>query len=68
MSRRDDHVSMQQMLEHAREAVEMAKNKTRNDLDMDRMLELALTRLVEIVGEAANRVSKEIQQRYSQIP
>lgn len=68
MSRHEDRVSMQQMLDHAREAVEMAKNKTRNELEVDRMLELALTKLVEIVGVAANRVSKETQQRHSQIP
>jgi uncharacterized protein with HEPN domain len=43
------------MLDHAREAVAMAAGKTRDDLDTDRKLNLALVRLLEIVGEAANR-------------
>ncbi|HEX5136325.1 MAG TPA: hypothetical protein VFY93_05085 [Planctomycetota bacterium] len=33
-------------------------DRTRADLDSDRTLTLALTRLVEILGEAANRVSE----------
>jgi len=41
------------MLDHAREAVEMARDRRQGDLDADRQLELSLTRLVEIVGEAA---------------
>lgn len=65
MSRHDDTVSMRHMLDHAREAVEMAQGRKRSDLDTDRMLQLALTRLVEIVGEAATRVSKERRQRQS---
>ncbi len=32
------------------------------------MLELALTHLLEIIGEAAARISEETQSRYPQIP
>jgi uncharacterized protein with HEPN domain len=32
------------------------------------MLELALTRLLEIIGEAANRVSEDMQQQHPEIP
>lgn len=39
-----------------------------NDLDTDRMLSLALVRLVEIIGEAGNRVSETCQAKYSKIP
>jgi len=41
------------MLDHAREAVERARGKTRADLDSNRQLNLALVRLLEIIGEAA---------------
>jgi len=58
---------MRHMLDHAREAVAMVHGRTRRDLDTDRMLQLAITRLVEIIGEAAGRVSKEGQQRYTDI-
>jgi uncharacterized protein with HEPN domain len=44
------------MLEHAKEAVDMVRGKTRLDLDRDRQLNLALVRLLEIVGEAASRI------------
>ena len=42
--------------------------KSRSDLDSDRILNLALTRLIEIIGEAANRVPLEIQIQYPDIP
>ena len=39
-----------------------------SNLESDHILALALTRLLEIVGEAANRVSQETQKQYPQIP
>ena len=57
MSRRDDTVPLRQMLDHAREVAAMVGGRTRRDLDTDRMFQLALTRLIEIIGEAANRVT-----------
>jgi len=55
------------MLDHALEAVDMTKGKTRADLDKDRQLNLALVRLLEIIGEAAARIPKEEQVRYTDI-
>jgi uncharacterized protein with HEPN domain len=68
MSQRSDEVCLRHMLDHAREAVAMASDKVREDLDSNRMLELSLIRLIEIVGEAANRVNPEFQQSHSDIP
>jgi uncharacterized protein with HEPN domain len=56
------------MLDHAVEAVEMARGRTRQDLDTDRQLNLSLVRLLEIIGEAARRVSEITQQQCSGIP
>jgi uncharacterized protein with HEPN domain len=56
------------MLDHAREAVEMIQGRTREDVDRDRQLNLSLVRLLEIIGEAAARVSLSQQQRLSSIP
>ncbi len=50
------------------EAIEMASDRTRADLDSDRMLELSLPRLVEIVGEAAARISDETREAHAGIP
>ena len=57
MTEHDDRLPMHQMLEHAREAVEMIRGRTRTDLQTNRMLQLALVHLVQTVGEAATRVS-----------
>ncbi len=46
----------------------MARGKTRAQLDSDRQLNLALTRLLEIIGEAAARTPQEERSRYPAIP
>ncbi len=67
MSQHNTRVSLRHMLNHAIEAVSMAKGKTRADLDKDRQLNLALVRLLEIIGEAAARIQKEDQVHYPDI-
>ena len=49
-------------------APEILGDLTREDLDGERVKQLALTRLVEIVGEAANRVSLARRERHPEIP
>lgn len=56
------------MLDYAREASEMARGKTKADLLRDRMLNLALVRLLEMVGEAASRVPPEERVKYAGVP
>ncbi len=56
------------MLDHSREAVKFIRGKTRDDLDRDRLLNLALVRLLEVVGEAAGRIPAEERERYPRIP
>ncbi len=68
MTQHDDVTRLRHMLDHAAEAIEMVHGKGRDDLAHDRMLQLALVRLVEIVGEAATRVSEEGHKRYPSIP
>ena len=68
MSRRDDRVSLVDMLIHAREAVELSGERSLEDRANDRVFQLAMQKLVEIVGEAANRVSEETQQAHPDIP
>jgi len=50
------------------EAVALARNRTRKDLESDRILFLALLKLVEIVGEAASRISSPMQAAHPDIP
>lgn len=68
MSRRDDRISLADMLDHAVEAVHLVENKDKDAFSKDRVLQLALTHLVEIIGEAANRISTNTQEKYPQIP
>ena len=68
MSRRDRTAALRHMLDHAREAVSLAQGRTREDLDKDRLLNLALVRLLEIIGEAAGRVPQEVCARHMEIP
>jgi uncharacterized protein with HEPN domain len=68
MSQHKDEVRFRHMLDHAREAVAMIQGKERSDLDSDRMLEISLIRLVEIIGEAAARVGTESKKKYPSIP
>ena len=68
MSRRDSEIPLHQMLDHAREAIILSKGESLEDLVDDRVLGLAIVRLMEIVGEAANRVPKEERSKHPEIP
>jgi uncharacterized protein with HEPN domain len=68
MSMHDDQVSLKDMLSHACEAVELLGDASPEKLENNRVLQLALTRLVEIIGEAANRVSPATRQKTQDIP
>ena len=68
MPRRDPKVRLLHMRDYARKAVAMIEGQTRDDLDSDEKLRLALTHLVELVGEAASKVPVEVQSQYPEIP
>ena len=57
--RRDDTVRLRHMLDAAREALSFVVGHERLDLDANRQLTLAIIKDIEIVGEAASRVSAE---------
>jgi uncharacterized protein with HEPN domain len=64
----DDPVRLRHMLDAAREAISFAQNRTRSDLDNNRMLTLSLVKCVEIIGEAASRITTQRQNELPQIP
>ena len=66
--RKDDAIRLLHMLDAAREAVAFARGRTRDDLDNDRQLVLALVKDVEIVGEAATQVTEPTRQGLPEIP
>ena len=68
MSNHDIKYRLQHMLDNAEEAISLIKGKTRTDLKHERMLELSLIRLVEVIGEAAAKISHDEYDKYSNIP
>ncbi len=66
--RREDQNRVRHMVEAAREAVGFASTRTRDDLEHDRMFALAVVRCIEIIGEAATRLSEEAKAEYPNIP
>ena len=66
--RRDDGIRLRHMLDAAREAVSFARGRTRDDLDKDRQLVLAMVKDIEIVGEAATRVSEPTRRHLPELP
>ena len=68
MSHHDVLYRLQHMLENAEEAISLIKGKTRANLKNERMLELSLIRLVEIIGEAAAKINNDDYEKYSNIP
>jgi uncharacterized protein with HEPN domain len=54
-----DVFRLQHMLDAAREARAFAGGRKRGDLDHDRSLMLILSKEIEIIGEAASKVSDE---------
>ncbi len=56
------------MLDASRKAIAACRGSTRESLAQNELLVLALTRLIEIVGEAAKNVSEETRGRYPGVP
>lgn len=64
----DDLTRLHHMQDAAREALGFMSGKTREDLANDRMLVLAVVKDLEIIGEAAGRISAECRTRHPEIP
>ncbi len=67
MSRHDDTVRLKDMLDHARTALTLVEARTESEFRGDQMRTLACVRLLEIVGEAAGRVSTDFRDAHPEI-
>jgi uncharacterized protein with HEPN domain len=64
----EDTVLLRDMLDHARKAVAAVDGKTRADLAKDAVLAAALERFVEVIGEAASKVSATTRGEVALVP
>ncbi|HRF97562.1 MAG TPA: DUF86 domain-containing protein [Aggregatilineales bacterium] len=63
----NDRIRLQHILDATDEVISFLGDKNRDIFNDDRLLQLALTRLIEIIGEAANHVSDSIRDHYPQV-
>jgi uncharacterized protein with HEPN domain len=65
---RNDAIRLRHMLDAAQEALAFARGRTRSDLNDSRMLVLSLVKAIEIIGEAAFRISPVTRAELRDIP
>ncbi len=58
----EDRTRIEHMLDATRSVARFMAGRQRDDLDADEMLRFALIRAIEIIGEAASKVSPQAQQ------
>ena len=68
MSKIDNLTRLLHMRDAAIEAIDFVSGRRRDELNNNRMLTLALVKDIEIIGEAASRISAECRARYPQLP
>ncbi len=68
MSHPDDDATVQDMLDHTIEAINIVAPLTRDDLDSERITYLALLQLCQIIGEAARRLSPKTRDARTTVP
>lgn len=64
----EDVVRIRHLQEAAQKAIGFSQGRTRQSLDDDELLRLALTKLIEIVGEAAKQVTEVTRQAHPSVP
>ncbi len=66
--RDDDRIRILHMIDAAESIEQFVTGKKRGDLDTDRMLLFAVLRAIEVIGEAASKVTAETQAIWPSIP
>lgn len=64
----DDRALLRDMREYARKAVAATAGRTRLDLETDEILAAALERFIEVIGEAAAKVSTDMRVGLASVP
>ena len=68
MSQRNERVYVDDMLSSARRILGYLEDRTRADLDTDQMLQDAVCRQLEVLGEAASQVGEATRSKRAAVP
>ena len=68
MSQHDPIIRIRHMRAHAQEAIDLTTHMSPTAFRADRILQLATVRLLEVIGEAANRTPESVQAQHPQLP
>ena len=63
-----DTVYLKQMLEAINQVLGFVENKNFDDFQTDQMLQDAVVRKIEVIGESARRLSPSFVDRHSELP
>ncbi|MCB0759596.1 MAG: DUF86 domain-containing protein [Flavobacteriales bacterium] len=63
-----DRIRLLHILDAIRELEEHAYPVTEDKLDRDAMLRYAVVKLIEVIGEASNLLTKELRQAHPEVP
>ena len=66
--KRHDRVRLRHMADAMDAAIRFVEGRNRSDLESDKMLLFALVRAIEIVGEAASKISDEARAEMPELP
>ena len=65
---KNDLVYIGHKIDTARKASDLARGRSRKEFDSDEALGLALAHLLQVIGEAARRVSEDFRHRHPGVP
>lgn len=68
MSQRDDRIYVEHRIDTTHKAIGFIEGLSREDFDNNELLRLSLTHLLQVIGEAARRVSPDFRADYPAIP
>ena len=66
--RAEDRIRLLHMVEASQAALQFMTGRQRGDLQTDQMLLFAVLRAIEVIGEAANKVSEDVRIGNASIP
>jgi uncharacterized protein with HEPN domain len=63
-----DHTRLSHMIEAAQEAAGYVENLSRDEFDSQRPIQHSVVRCIQVIGEAASRLSPELRNAHPDIP